>query len=87
MGCDEKNACKYFKESKGVNFLTPVYGVCSTFNFGPYMSLLGINLDMAAANVAYGLTLEIDIECKKYLFFEMAAMPFPLVFCEGRHDY
>ena len=64
MGCDQKNACKYFKERKGVSFLTPVYGVCSTFNFGPYMSSLGINLDMAAANVAYGLTLEIDIECK-----------------------
>ena len=69
MGCDQQESCKLFKQNKGVSFLTPVYGVCYTFNFGPYLSSLGINLNMVAANVVYGLTLEIDIECKIFSSF------------------
>ncbi len=69
MGCEEQDACKLFKETAGVSFITPVYGLCYTFNFGPYLSSLNIDLDMVAANVVYGLTLEIDIECKKRLAF------------------
>ena len=65
MSSEEHDACKLFKDNNGVIFLSPVYGVCYTFNFGPYLSSKGINLDMLAANIFYGLTLELDIECKK----------------------
>ena len=79
MGLDLDNACKLFKQTNGVRFITPVYGVCYTFNFGPYLSLLGKKLEMIAANIFFGLILEIDIECKRTQIFVFVLSP-----CERR---
>ena len=64
LGNDQHPACNLFKDI-GVRFLTSDFGVCYTFNFGPYLSSLGLNFDMIVANLLYGLRLEIDIEGMK----------------------
>ena len=68
-GDDQHPACNLFKNNNGPRFLTSDFGVCYTFNFGPYISSLGLNFDMTAASLLYGLTLEIDIECKSRFIF------------------
>ena len=69
MGYDQHPACNLFKDNNGVRFLTSDLGVCYTFNFGPYLSSLGLNFDTTTANLFNGLTLEIDIEGESGLIF------------------
>ena len=68
IGNDSHPACNLFKNNTGPRFLTSDFGVCYSFNFGPYLSLLGLNFDIESASLFFGLTLEIDIEGKRRLF-------------------
>ena len=70
IGNDSHLACNLFKDNNGPRFLTSDFGVCYTFNFGPYLSSLGLNFDITSANLFHGLTLEIDIEGKSRLIFD-----------------
>ncbi len=48
----------------GVTFVSPQHGVCYMFNFGPLYANQDPGVNMIAANVYYGLALEIDLESK-----------------------
>ena len=64
LACENNPFCNDLQNFGGVSFITPTYGVCYMFNFGPYYALSGADLNSATANVIYGLILEIDIESK-----------------------
>ena len=51
-------------EEGGVTFVSPQHGVCYMFNFGPLYANQNPGVNMIAANVFYGLSLEIDLESK-----------------------
>ena len=69
IGDDQHPACNLFKDNNGIRFLSSDFGVCYTFNFGPYLTSLGLNFYTSSANLLYGLTLEMDIESKSRLIF------------------
>ncbi len=62
--------------------MSPQHGVCYMFNFGPLYANQDPGVNMIAANVYYGLSLDLDLESKFVYQIQVNLVICGLFICE-----